>query len=80
VGLRLEERHSNIAGAFGAIRPLRGRRVVIVDDVLTTGSTAAAVAAAALAAGASSVDIWCVARAAAPEQVDWRLQREESGA
>ncbi len=70
VGLGPDERRGNIAGAFDSIRALRGRRIAIVDDVLTTGATAGAVAEAALAAGACCVDIWCVARAAATEQVD----------
>lgn len=70
VGLGPDERRRNIAGAFESIRPIRGRRLVIVDDVLTTGATAGALAEAALAAGACCVDVWCVARAAATQQVD----------
>jgi ComF family protein len=66
VGLHLAERHDNLRGAFGADARLRGRRVVIVDDVYTTGSTVAAVAAAARDAGALTVDAWCVAKAVAP--------------
>ncbi len=41
----------------------RGRRIVIVDDVITTGSTVAELARALRRAGAASIDVWCVARA-----------------
>lgn len=57
-------RAANVAGAFRAAHPLQGLRVALVDDVLTTGSTAAAAAAALRAAGADSVELWVVARAA----------------
>ena len=57
-------RAANVAGAFRAVRPLRGRRVALVDDVLTTGSTAGAAAAALAMAGAGGVELWAVARSA----------------
>lgn len=70
VGLRPEERRQNIGGAFVASSGLRGLRVAVVDDVLTTGATVGAVAAALREAGAMSVDVWCVARAAHKERLD----------
>jgi ComF family protein len=65
------ERHRNVAGAF-SVRPsrlarLRGRRVVLVDDVLTTGATVDACAAVLRRAGAASVDVLALARVVRPE-------------
>lgn len=60
VGLHLDERQTNLAGAFVAAG-LAGRRVALVDDVTTTGSTLRELAAAMCAAGATEVDAWCVA-------------------
>jgi ComF family protein len=58
------ERLSNLLGAFiAAASRVRGRRILLVDDVVTTGATARALAEAALAAGARSVALAAVARA-----------------
>jgi len=59
-------RARNVAGAF-AVDParaagLKGRRVLLIDDVLTTGATAAACAAALRRAGAAGVDVLVLAR------------------
>lgn len=66
VGLRLDERRNNLAGAFSCAASLAGLRVAVIDDVLTTGSTARAITSAVREAGAASVDLWCVARALPP--------------
>ncbi|MGH2465698.1 MAG: ComF family protein [Candidatus Limnocylindrales bacterium] len=61
-------RASNVDGAFRLIagsrggRPLGGRWVILVDDVVTTGSTLVACAAPLLEAGALGVSALTVAR------------------
>ena len=60
------ERRKNLKDAFAAIRPsfIRGRTLLLVDDVTTTGSTLAAAAEPLRAAGAAR--IWCATLARAP--------------
>ncbi len=65
-GLSRTERERNLASAFRCRRSLLGQSIAIVDDVLTTGATARSLAETCLAAGAHSVDLWCVARTARP--------------
>jgi ComF family protein len=64
VGLSREQRAENVQGAFRASpgAPIKGRRIVLVDDVLTSGATANAAARALLRAGASDVDLLVFAR------------------
>jgi ComF family protein len=63
VGLAYEQRQGNLSGAFAASRSVRGLRVALVDDVTTTGRTLQELCETLIAAGAGSVDGWCVARA-----------------
>jgi ComF family protein len=67
-GLSREARQHNLAGAFACRKPVAGRRVLLVDDVLTTGATVDAAADVLLAAGAVEVAIAIVGRTLAPGQ------------
>lgn len=70
VGLSKLERAGNVQGAFQVPddqKPrLRGRRVVLVDDVLTSGATVDTCARVLLRAGAATVDVVVFARVVAP--------------
>jgi ComF family protein len=58
-------RRRNVRGAFRASNDcaLRGRSILLVDDVLTTGSTASEAARALRKAGAAQVTVAVLARA-----------------
>jgi ComF family protein len=66
VELPLREREDNVRAAFGvppeADIEVRGRRVLVVDDVYTTGATVSAVARALAKSGAKAVDVLTFAR------------------
>jgi predicted amidophosphoribosyltransferase len=75
VGLLPDERRENISGAFvvGSSEPsVRGRHVVLVDDVLTTGATAEEATRILRAGGAASVDVLTVAHAVRSDGADLR--------
>ncbi len=62
-GLTKGERAINVSSAFKANHRVKGKNVILVDDVLTSGATAAACAQALLEAGAESVSVLTIARA-----------------
>jgi ComF family protein len=64
-GLTADERRVNLKAAFRVTEPaaVRGRHVLVVDDILTTGATARAAALALKDAGAETVWVATLARA-----------------
>jgi len=70
-GMSLSQRRRTVAGAFTVTDPARvkGRTVILVDDVLTTGSTANACARALQRAGAARVELVSWARVVKPSQL-----------
>jgi ComF family protein len=64
-GLSLVQRRENVHGVFAVTRPerIRGRAVILVDDVMTTGATLSACAGALKKAGALRVAGLTLARA-----------------
>ena len=70
VGLSKSERADNVQGAFKVLpaqrAEVRGKRLVLIDDVLTSGATVDTCARALLRAGAAHVDVLVFARVVAP--------------
>ena len=66
VGLDRAARLANVRGAFAMVPRHRAvwreRHVAVVDDVMTTGATAAELSRLLMEQGASSVQVWVVAR------------------
>lgn len=74
VGLTREQRRENTRDAFRALREdVRGRNILLIDDVATTGSTLSSAAEALLAAGAEQVYAFTAARAV------WTSSHAEAG-
>ena len=69
-GLTRAERQRNLRGAF-MVAPerrgdVKGAHLALVDDVMTTGATVVEATRTLLRAGAARVDLWVLARTAAP--------------
>ena len=64
VGLKPKERRENVHRAFAVPRAeeVKGKNILLVDDVYTTGATVKECARALLKAGASRVEVLTVAR------------------
>jgi ComF family protein len=58
-----KHRARNVKHAFMAMKPVEGKRIALIDDVMTTGHTVNAVARVLKIAGAKEVLVWVVARA-----------------
>ncbi len=63
-GLSARDRARNVRSAFRITPALPYRHIALVDDVFTTASTARELARVLLSAGAVSVEVWALARAA----------------
>jgi len=68
VGLSAEQRKRNVAGAFKVERKgaIKGKNILVVDDVITTGATIEACARVLKRAGAGRVDVLALARVVEP--------------
>jgi ComF family protein len=64
VGLTVSERRENVHGAYEANpKVVKGKSILIMDDVATTGSTISACTEALLSAGAQEIYVLTIARA-----------------
>ena len=70
-GMNHAQRRKAVAGAFAVTDAdsVKGRTVILIDDVLTSGSTAQACAKVLQRAGASRVELICWARVVRPAQL-----------
>ncbi len=66
------QRRTNLRGAFATTSDVSGLHVLLIDDVYTTGATATECTRVLLRAGAASVRIATLARAAKHTAVHWQ--------
>jgi ComF family protein len=78
IGLSRHDRRENLRGAFAVTMPeeIRGREVLLVDDVFTTGTTASECALVLRRAGAAKVYVATVARTLRLEAQGAQLEPE----
>lgn len=65
-GLDEKARRRNLRAAFQVDGDIRGRHLVLIDDVITTGATLGELSRTLLRAGAERVDVWALARTPPP--------------
>lgn len=79
VGLSAEQRRANVANAFQADpKIVRGKNILIMDDVTTTGATIGSCAQALLFAGAERVYGFTLARAVSYRDTDQGIDERSS--
>ncbi len=69
-----KQRQENLVGAFSANDSVRGKRVLLIDDIKTTGATLNECAKALKRKGATSVE--CLTVASREENTVWELEEE----
>jgi len=79
--LNPSQRRSVLRGAFRVIdaAAIRGREVLLIDDIMTTGATARECARVLIAAGAAKVWVATAARAQERSQTSQTVYKPESG-
>ena len=78
--LNPQQRRRNLQGAFRVLDPkaIRGREILLIDDIMTTGATARECAKVLKRAGAAKVWVGTAAKAQ-PESVENAVQHEPEG-
>jgi ComF family protein len=78
IGLSRHDRRENLRGAFAVTMPeqIRGREVLLVDDVFTTGTAASECALVLRRAGAAKVYVATVARTLKLDAQSARLEAQ----
>jgi ComF family protein len=71
IGLSVSERRANVKDAFEADRTIvKGKKILLVDDVCTTGATLSEAAQVLLKEGSESITAYCLTRAVG----DWEAE------